>query len=152
VVSAPSQQAVSDALQKLSAGPQDSVLFVGHSQGALLAGNLASSPQPFEVKGLISFGGPIAHLDLKVPVIAIQHAADPVPHLAGNVNPMRENWVTVSSNASFDSLVDAHRVSSYTNTAAELAGTENEGYQSVMRQLIPEGSDGREFLFEIRRN
>jgi hypothetical protein len=152
VVSAPSQQAVSDALGKLGAGPRDRVLFVGHSQGALLAGNLASTEQPYEVKGLISLGGPIAHLDLNVPVIAIQHAADPVPQLSGTANPMRENWVTVSSSQSFGSLVDAHRISSYTNTAAELAGSTNDGYQRVMRQLIPEGVAGKEFLFEIRRD
>lgn len=152
VVSSPSQQAVSDSLARLGAGPRDKVLFVGHSQGALLAGNLASTPQPYEVKGLISLGGPIAHLDLDVPVIAIQHAADPVPQLSGAPNPMRENWVTVSSSESFSSLVEAHRVSSYTDTAVELAGSTNDGYQRVMRQLIPEGANGREFLFEIRRN
>jgi hypothetical protein len=152
VVTAPSQQAVSDALTSLGAGKKDSVLFVGHSQGALLAGNIASSPQPYEVKGLIGLGGPIGHLDIQAPVVAIQHAADPVPHLSGEANPMRENWVTVSSDANFETLVDAHRISSYANTAAELATSENLGYQRVMQQLIPQGSGGKEYLFEIRRN
>lgn len=152
VVPSPSQQAVTDALASLGAGPKDSVLFVGHSQGALLAGNLAASEQPYQVKGLISLGGPIGHLDLKVPTIAIEHAADPVPQLAGSANPMRENWVSVSSSASFETLVDAHRISSYANTAAELAGSDNPGYRNVMSQLIPSGSEGQEYLFEIRRN
>ena len=152
VVQAPSQQAVSDALSRLNAGKNDSVLFVGHSQGALLAGNLASSSQPYEVKGLVSLGGPIGHLNLEVPVVAIQHAADPVPQLAGVANPMRENWVTISSDQAFESLVQAHRVSSYVHTAAELAGSDNAGYQNVMKQLIPEGNAGREYLFEIRRD
>lgn len=152
VVPSPSQQAVGFALSSLGAGQKDSVLFVGHSQGALVAGNIASSPQPYQVKGVIALGGPIAHLDIKAPVVAIQHAADPVPHLSGGANPMRENWVTVSSDATFETLVDAHRVSSYANTAAELATSDNLGYQRVMQRLIPQGSEGKEYLFEIRRN
>jgi hypothetical protein len=150
VVASPSQQAVSDALAKLNAGKGDAVTFVGHSQGALLAGNLASQDQDYQVRGLISLGGPIGHLDIQVPVVAIQHAADPVPQLSGRANPMLENWVTISSNAEFESLVEAHRISSYAQTAAELAGSDNPGYQRIMRQLIPRGDSGREYLFEIR--
>lgn len=152
VLPSPSQQAVSQALAFLGAGKKDSVLFVGHSQGALLTGNIASGPQPYGVKGLIALGGPIGHLDIQAPVVAIQHAADPVPHLSGQANPIRENWVTVSSDAKFETLVDAHRISSYANTAAELATSENLGYQRVMQQLIPQGTEGKEYLFEIRRN
>jgi hypothetical protein len=152
VVQSPSEQAVRDALGKLNAGKNDAVTFVGHSQGALLAGNIASEAQDYRVKGLISLGGPIAHLDLKVPVVAIQHAADPVPLLSGQTNPMQQNWVTISSDASFDSLVSAHRISGYVETAAELASSENPGYQRVMDQLMPEGDSGREYLFEIRRD
>ena len=152
VAASPSQQAVSDALKSIGAGKNDSVLFVGHSQGALLAGNLASSTQAYEVKGLISLGGPIGHLDIKAPVVAIQHAADPVPQLSGVANPMRENWVTVSSDGEFETLVDAHRISSYAQTAAELAGSDNAGYQNVMQQLIPQGVAGEEYLFEIRKD
>ena len=152
VVPSPSQQAVTDALAQLEAGRGDSVLFVGHSQGALLAGNLASSPQPFEVKGLISLGGPIGHLDLQVPVIALQHAADPVPLLSGTHNPMRENWVTVSSDQQFSNLVQAHRISSYADTAAELAQSNNSGFARVFRQMLPTAGAGTEYLFEIRRD
>ena len=152
VVPSPSQMAVRNALEQLGAGKNDRALFVGHSQGALIAGNLASSDQPYEVKGLISLGGPISHLDLKVPVLAIQHAADPVPALSGGVNPMAENWVTVSSDRSFENLVSAHKISSYAETTAELMGSENPGFRRIAKELLPEGGAGTEYLFEISRN
>jgi pimeloyl-ACP methyl ester carboxylesterase len=149
VAKAPSQQAVEDALKHLEAGHNDRVLFVGHSQGALIAGNIAEGATPYQVMGLVSLGGPISHLNLEVPVIAIQHDSDPVPSLSGGVNPMRENWVTVSSSQSFDSLVDAHKISSYAATALELAGSQDEGYRRVSKLMATQGDVGVEYLFEL---
>ena len=149
VVKAPSQQAVEDALKHLEAGQNDRVLFVGHSQGALIAGNIAEGPTPYQVMGLVSLGGPISHLNLDVPVIAIQHDSDPVPSLSGGVNPMRENWVTISSNQSFGSLVDAHKISSYAATALDLAGSQDEGYLRVSKLMTTRGEVGVEYLFEL---
>ena len=152
VVASPSQQAVQRALDQLGVGKGDKVLFVGHSQGALIAGNLAQAQNDYQVKGLISLGGPISHLDLKVPVLAIQHDSDPVPSLSGGVNPMRENWVSVSSDQRFSSLVDAHKISSYTVTAAELMGSDNPGFTRIAKELVPQGTAGIEYLFEISRD
>ena len=152
VVPSPSQQAVEKALEQLDVGKGDKVLFVGHSQGALIAGNLAETRHDYEVKGLIALGGPISHLDLRVPVLAIQHSSDPVPSLSGGVNPMRENWVTVSSDKTFENLVDAHKISSYTNTAAELMGSDNAGFRNLAPELLPNGQAGIEYLFEISRD
>ena len=149
VVKAPSQQAVEDALALLDAGKGDRVLFVGHSQGALIAGNIAEGSTPYQVMGLVSLGGPISHLKLEVPVIAIQHDSDPVPSLSGGVNPMRTDWVTVSSTRNFESLVDAHKISSYAATALELAGSEDAGYVRVSKLMALEGGVGTEYLFEL---
>ena len=149
---APSQQAVEQALAQLGAGSGDRVLFIGHSQGALVAGNIATTPQPFELKGLISFGGPISHLNLQVPTIAISHQSDPVSVLGGGVNPMRENWVTVSGDAKFESLVDAHRMNGYEKTAAELDESSDEGFRRVQNKLWQDpGVQGLKYSFEIRR-
>lgn len=148
---APSEQAVQLALQQLGAGAGDRVLFVGHSQGALVAGNIAEHPQPYEVSGLISFGGPISHLDLRVPIIAISHQGDPVPVLGGGVNPMRENWVTVSSSAAFDTLVDAHRMTGYEKTAQELDESSDIGFRRVQEKLMREPVSGLQYTFEVRR-
>lgn len=150
---APSQQAVESALEQLEAGERDRVLFVGHSQGALISGNIAQRPQPYEVSGLISFGGPISHLDLKIPTIAISHQADPVSVLGGGVNPMRENWVTVSGKGEFSSLVQAHRMSSYEETSSELDQSSDPGFRRVQEQLWQDPDrSGLQYSFEIRRN
>lgn len=149
---APSEQAVQQALAQLGAGVSDRVLFIGHSQGALVAGNIAQQPQPYEVKGLISFGGPISHLDLEVPTIAISHQSDPVSVLGGGVNPMRENWVTVSGDAKFESLVDAHRMTAYEKTAAELDASSDEGFRRIQGKLGQDpGVQGLRYGFEITR-
>jgi len=149
---APSQQAVQQALAQLGAGSGDQVLFIGHSQGALVAGNIVEQAQLFEVKGLISFGGPISHLDLKVPTIAISHQSDPVSVLGGGVNPMRDNWVTVSGDAKFESLVDAHRMAAYEKTAAELDEANDEGFRRIQGKLWQDpGVYGLRYSFEITR-
>ena len=150
---APSEMAVSKALQEAGAGRGDRVLFVGHSQGALVSGNLATSIQPFQVSGLVSFGGPIAHLNLEVPTIAIENAADPVPSLSGNTNPLRENWVTVSNDGSFEDLVSAHAMQGYQDCAVETDASTNPGLTRIRDQIF-DGvvGPGKEYVFEISRN
>lgn len=150
---APSEQAVQQALRQVGAGEGDRVLFVGHSQGALVAGNIVEKPQPYEVKGLISFGGPISHLDLRVPVIAISHQSDPVSVLGGGVNPMRENWVTVSGDTDFPTLVDAHRMNGYEQTAAELDGSSDPGFRRIQNKVWQDPDvQGLRYTFDIFRD
>ncbi len=148
---ASSQEAVQDALAQLQVQRGDRVLFVGHSQGALIAGNLAQSVQPYEVSGLIAFGGPISHLNLEIPTIAISHQGDPVSSLGGGVNPMRDNWVTVSGDSEFKTMVDAHRMAGYERTAAELDNSKDEGLRRVQEVLWQENATGLKYTFGIRR-
>lgn len=147
------EAAIQDALNQLGAGQKDRVLFVGHSQGAMVAGNIAQAPQPYKVSGLISFGGPISQLDLKIPTIAIGHQGDPVPLIGGGVNPMRDNWVTVSAKGEFTDLVDVHKISSYFETARALDLSSDEGFRRVQEQLWQDPNrSGLQYEFEIRRN
>jgi pimeloyl-ACP methyl ester carboxylesterase len=150
--SAPSQTAVVDALNQLGAGPSDKVTFVGHSQGALISANVAREQQDYEVSGLVSFGGPISHIDLKVPTIAVGHQGDPVPLLGGGVNPLRENWVTISAPGDFGDLVDAHSMSGYVETSRTLQTNPDLGLSRVSSAIwdSPEMS-GLEYVFEICR-
>ncbi len=62
------------------------VLLVGHSQGGIIAGTLASDPAFAERYGqvsLVTFGAPIdhLHLDPSVQALALQHRFDVVPRL-----------------------------------------------------------------------
>lgn len=150
--SAPSQQGVEAALKFVGAGKADKVLFVGHSQGSLIAANLAATKHPYQVAGLISFGGPIAHLNLHVPVIAVQNSGDVVPGLSGDVNPLRENWVTIQSNRDYPDLVSVHHMNAYVETVTELQSTSNRGLENVWSQIPIGQGQGVERVFEITRN
>ncbi len=153
VQASPTQLAVSDALGQLKAGASDSVIFVGHSQGALVAAQLASTDQPYQVAGLVSLGGPIAQFDLQVPVIALQNQGDPVPHLGGQINPMQDNWVTASNERDFASVIDAHKVASYVEFAKELDGKTDLGLIRVQEQIsqMP-NQPGLRYVFELSRD
>lgn len=150
--SAPSEQGVESALKFVGAGKGDKVLFIGHSQGALIAGNLASKNHEYEVAGLISFGGPIAHLKLNVPVVAIQNAGDVVPGLSGEVNPMTTNWVTIESDTSYPNLVSVHHMNAYVKTSDELSNIDNVGLRNVLAKLPIAHGLGTERVFEILRD
>ena len=152
VATAPSQEAVEAALEQLGATKGDRVLFVGHSQGALISGNIAAADHDYEVSGLISLGGPISHIDLKVPVIALENSQDPVPHLSGDRNPLLENWVTAQSDVKYETLVEAHEMRGYTNTALQADLSSDLGLSRLKAALIPtESSPGEEYVFEISR-
>ena len=153
---AASERAVLSALGQLGAGRSDSVLLVGHSQGALIASNIASTPQPFRVSGLISIGGPIAHhpAHQATPTIAIEHTNDPIPALSGRANPLTENLVTVQREIPAQNLVEAHAMAGYRQTAA-LADIDIDPGLTRVRGLINEQlanlGEGTEYRFELIR-
>jgi pimeloyl-ACP methyl ester carboxylesterase len=66
--------------------PDDAVLLVGHSQGALDAVRIAQHGGQ-RVAGVVTLGGPTGQLVLPadVPVLAVEHEEDPVPALGGAV-------------------------------------------------------------------
>jgi pimeloyl-ACP methyl ester carboxylesterase len=153
---AASERAVLGALGQLGAGRSDSVLLVGHSQGALIASNIAATPQPFRVSGLISVGGPIAHHSARqpTPTIAIEHLNDPVPALSGRANPLTENLVTVQREIPAQNLVEAHAMAGYRQTAA-LADIDIDPGLTRVRGLIggqlANLGAGTEYRFELIR-
>jgi pimeloyl-ACP methyl ester carboxylesterase len=60
------------------------VLLVGHSQGALDATRIAERGG-YRIAGLVTLGGPTGQIPLAAttPVLAVEHAEDPVPALGG---------------------------------------------------------------------
>lgn len=119
---ASSERAVSLALKKAGIGSMagDSVTLVGYSQGATIAANLASQPQAYKVRGLVSIAGPISARPLPsdIPIAAIQHSNDLVPLLDGSANPKSSNIATavVQTPAGFG----AHDLKSYQQNALEI--------------------------------
>lgn len=152
---AASERAVTQALSQLDVKPTDRVLFIGHSQGALIANNLVASSE-FRGSGLISLGGPLAHRPpTGVPVIALEHTNDPVPALSGRSNPLASNLATVQRELPASSVIEAHAMAGYRQTAALADAAANPGLVRVRDQLVGQLQglgEGVAYRFELSRN
>jgi hypothetical protein len=137
---AASERAVLEAMNQAGIAPTDEVIFVGHSQGGMVAGNLAQNPAGYITAGLVTIGAPIAQLKLsKVPVMAIEHVNDPIPNTSGRVNPLTKNWVTIqrtSQASESDAPMHSHSLKSYKNTTQEVDVSKSKGIVNIKQQLL----------------
>ena len=138
--SAASEKAVLLAIRQAGINSSDEVILVGHSQGGMVAGNIAANPSGFIAAGLISFGAPIAQLrNIKAPVMAVEHSNDPVPNLSGKANPLKKNWVSVqrvSSKAESNAVLFSHSLKSYKNTTLAIDTSADAGIKNIKTQLM----------------
>jgi hypothetical protein len=161
---AASEKGLASALQKSGAGPSSKIYLVGHSQGGMVAANMALRDS--RVAGIVTFGSPISQIagQLKIPVVAIEHSNDVVPKLGLKANPLVENITTVVREVPIvkpvDALVEAHDISNYAKTA-ELAddaavGNGEYGLKRVREQVLTGigagGNAGEVRVFELTRN
>lgn len=123
------QQAVVEAMRRAGIPDGGEVLLVGHSQGGIIAAAIASDAgQPFQVRGLLTAGSPVARFDLPpgVAALSLEHTQDAVPLLDAADNPGRPGWTTVrrdldaAGQEGFEAIAAAHDVSAYAGTAAAL--------------------------------
>jgi hypothetical protein len=137
---AASERAVLEAMNQAGITPTDEVVFVGHSQGGMVAGNLAQHPAGYITAGLVTIGAPIAQLKLsKVPVMAIEHVNDPIPNASGRVNPITKNWVTIqrtSLASESHAPMHSHSLRSYKNTTQEVDRSKVKGIMNIKQQLL----------------
>lgn len=157
---ASSEAAVQKAIVAAGVKSQDQVLLVGHSQGGMVAANIASQKQNFAVAGLVTFGSPISQLNqtLRVPAVSIQHTNDLVPKLDLKQNALAKNWVTVERELPVKpsgpgpTVLQAHELSGYRGTAL-LADQSQEPGLARVRGLITEFSSGqgKATIYEVSR-
>jgi hypothetical protein len=137
---AASERAVLEAMNQAGIAETDEVIFVGHSQGGMVAGNLAQHPAGYITAGLVTIGAPIAQLkSSKVPVMAIEHVNDPIPNASGKVNPLTKNWVTIqrtSQASESDDPMHSHSLKSYRNTTQEVDASKSKGILNIKQQLL----------------
>lgn len=146
---AASEAGVLSAMASAGIKPGDRVVFAGHSQGGLIAANIAAENQIFKTVGLVTFGSPIAQQSgkLHTPTIAIEHRNDPVPKLALAANPNQSNWVTVQKNAELNAtdsrsnLVQVHGLDAYRQTAQQSDSSSDPGLTRVKAQIFSEFKD-----------
>jgi predicted esterase len=137
---AASERAVLEAMNHAGIVETDEVIFVGHSQGGMVAGNLAQNPAGYITAGLVTIGAPIAQLKLsKVPVMAIEHVNDPIPNASGRANPLTKNWVTIQRTSQAfesDAPMHSHSLRSYKNTTQEVDASKSKGIVNIKQQLL----------------
>ena len=131
---AASELAVRQSLEQLNVDRNDRLILIGHSQGGIIASNIAVSSD-YNIGGLISVGAPIAHQDLQAPVISIEHANDVVPALSGETNPISNNWVTVQNTPEAKTIIEAHSMNTYIETAKLMDQSGDPGLKSVSQQM-----------------
>jgi hypothetical protein len=96
------QAAVAEALRRAGARATDPVMLVGHSQGGMVAAQAAhdagTADFDFTVTHVVTAGAPIARAGIpgSVQVLALENAADVVPHLDGRPNDDEPNVTTVT--------------------------------------------------------
>jgi hypothetical protein len=138
--SAASEKAVLLAIKQAGIESSDEVILVGHSQGGMVAGNIAVNPSGFIAAGLITFGAPLAQLrNLKAPIMAVEHSNDPVPNLSGKANPLKKNWVSVqrvSSKAESNAVLFSHSLKSYKNTAVAIDSSSEAGIRNIRSEIL----------------
>jgi hypothetical protein len=137
---AASERAVLLAIRQAGIEADDEVILVGHSQGGMVAGNLAAFPSGYIAAGLVAFGAPLAHIkNLKAPVMAIEHVNDPVPNLSGKANPLKRNWVTVqriSEKPESNALLFSHSLKSYKNTTTAIDVSNDVGIKNIRGEIL----------------
>ena len=146
---AASELAVRQSLEKLKITDSDRFILIGHSQGGIIASNLAISGD-YQTAGLISVGAPIAHQELDIPVVSIEHANDIVPALSGQTNPISETWVTVQNSPEAETIVDAHSMNTYIETARLMDQSSDEGLENVLEQMKFPTGRGTSYQFKLK--
>jgi hypothetical protein len=145
---------VTAALADAGAKPGQPVLLAGHSQGGIVAAQLASDPaftSAFTVAGVLTVGSPIAGLrpTPSTTVLSLEHTQDLVPALAGEINPAGRNHTTVSrdlSKADQPELreaaedpagVESHWIGRYVNTGELVDASDDPSIRSWLDDMKP---------------
>lgn len=125
------------ALSKVGATTGDEIIMVAHSQGGLVAANLAQHPSGFNVSSILSFGAPMVGVGALAgtAVLALENRTDAVPLLAGKANPLTANWVTVQGSTN-QLGVAAHNLSGYGPTATAVDKSSKKSVAAARRKLL----------------
>jgi hypothetical protein len=133
------------AMDQAHIPPGSPVMLVGHSQGGIIAGTLASDPafvQQYGVTNVMTYGAPIDHLDIdpSVRVMQVQHTTDVVPRLdlgglrtGSDPIPSHQPGVVLDNPGHFWELATNHSYVEYANSVRdELGASTPEG--EILRQ------------------
>jgi len=139
-------EGVTAALVGAGARPGQPVALVGHSQGGMIALDLAADPglrRIVTVTHVVTAGSPVTGRTppVGVQVLALEHDDDLVPRLDGRTHPDRRDRVVVSAPAPDGrwrtDAVPAHSSSAYVVTAAAVDASDHPSLVSYRQGLAP---------------
>lgn len=118
-------EAVRQALVKAEVPEGAQIMFAGHSQGGILAANLAadeSFTSRYQVKGVISFGSPVecAEVPRSIPMLSFEHRGDVVPVLDLSGTESNLTRIELQSPGDPHSLNDNHVMSGYRDSIRDM--------------------------------
>ncbi len=131
------------AMDQAGIPPGSPVMLVGHSQGGIIAGTLASDPsfvQKYGVTNVLTYGAPIDHLDIdpSVQVMQVQHQTDLVPRLdLGGLRtgdspiPSHQPTVTLDNPGGMFDVVTNHSYVEYANSVRDELGADTEAGRAL---------------------
>jgi hypothetical protein len=114
------------AMREAGITAQDNVIVVGHSQGGLVAAQLAASGD-YRISDVVTVGAPLHQVELpeEVNLVAVEHAEDVIPSLSGLAIPaVAATHITVTrslyatAHAPRGELLPAHNLTRYVETGA----------------------------------
>lgn len=121
--------AVIAAMRAAGVGRDEPVLITGHSQGGMVAADLAAREQvraEFSIASVLSIGSPVGHIDIPdgVAALHLEHTDDLVAGLDGQINPVTPDRTTITRDVNatspwypFGHVGLAHDVPAYEQTA-----------------------------------
>lgn len=147
-------ESVRAAMDAAGIPPGSPVMLVGHSQGGIIAGQLASDPdfvRQYGVTNVMTYGAPIDHMQLApgVEALQVQHRFDLVPRLdlggvdLGGTSPNTPvTTVTLDSPGGVFGVVANHDHNAYINSVREAMAGNSEAarilrdYQSQLSPFL----------------
>ena len=155
------ESAVVTAMRRAGIGPDDPVGIYGHSQGAIVAANIAADPtinERYNVTTLLTAGSPVGGIDLpdSVSALHLENGGDAVPSLDAAPNPSSPHRITVSVNTTDTGIAKyPHHASHYAQALENMPDDPNvEAWNAQMRGLTGAGEEGAvttAYVFDIER-
>jgi hypothetical protein len=153
------ERGVIEALTAAGVRPDEPIMLVGHSEGGIIAANLAvhlAQSKQFDVTHIVTAGAPIGaeHIPSSVSVLAIENRHDLVPQLDGRENPDRSNWITATVDEGTDqTIAGRHLLPAYVAGARDLDADEDLTMNTWKLGAADflDGDDVQTEVYQIRR-
>ena len=155
------REGVLQALRLAGAGPADSVMLVGHSQGGLVAmstAQAAAKTGEFHITNVITAGSPIGAMPVPrgTQVLSLENRADIVPRLDGQPNADLDNRVTVTFEDQHHDVGQNHSLTtSYIPASAQVDSSSDPSVQTYLAGLqgtfVATSGTVTTYVYDIRR-